>query len=142
MPVRDGLEVLHTLVAWRDVAPVVMINGQGDETVALEAMKLGTGDYIVKDIAGNYLTLLPAVIERLIDQQRLAKEKVQAEAALHQTLDELESRVQARTIELQQTNQKLLAEIEERRHVEEVAATAASAHPEHRGHRDRWYYHD
>ena len=120
MPGKDSMEVLHTLVAWSDIAPMVMINGQGDETVALEAMKLGAGDYIVKDVAGNYLTLLPAVVEQLLEQQRLAKEKAQAEESLHRTLEDLEDRVRARTAELQQTNAQLLAEIEERRRVEEV----------------------
>jgi hypothetical protein len=38
---------------------------------AAEAMKLGAGDYVVKDIDGLYLTLLPTVVARVLHQQRL-----------------------------------------------------------------------
>ncbi|PON13803.1 hypothetical protein C2W62_32420 [Candidatus Entotheonella serta] len=120
MPEKDGIEVLHMLVAWDALSPTIMVTSNGDEAVAVEAMKLGAGDYIVKDVDGNYLTLLPAVIERLINQRRLVQEKQQAEIALHQTLQELEERVAARTIDLQHANEQMRAEIAERVRVEEA----------------------
>jgi two-component system sensor histidine kinase UhpB len=36
-----------------------MVTGQGDEGVAVEAMKHGASDYLVKDVEGRYLALLP-----------------------------------------------------------------------------------
>jgi PAS domain S-box-containing protein len=83
-------------------------------------MKLGAGDYIVKDVSGNYLTLLPTVIERLLDQKRLVDEKQQAEDTLHQTLQALEARVEERTRDLRRTNAQLRAEIAERSRIEEA----------------------
>jgi len=118
MPEKDGLEVLHALVAWNALSPVIMVTSNGEEAVAVEAMKLGAGDYIVKDVAGNYLTLLPTVIERLLDQQRLVDEKQQAEEALHRTLHNLEERVAERTGDLQRTNAQLRAEIARRSRIE------------------------
>jgi K+-sensing histidine kinase KdpD len=47
-------------------------------------MKLGAGDYIVKDVDGGYLELLPAVIEQVLKQRRLAEEKRRAVEALEQ----------------------------------------------------------
>ena len=114
MPGKDGIEVLHTLVAWNSQSPTVMVTGQGSQVLAVEAMKLGAGDYVVKDVEGNYLSLLPAVIERLLRQQRLAEGKRQAEEALRTTLQELETRVQERTADLQRTNARLREEIAER----------------------------
>ncbi len=120
MPVKDGIEVLHTLVAWRSLSPTVMVTSHGDEALAVEAMKLGAGDYIVKDVAGNHLTLLPTVVERLLAQQRLIDAKRQTEDALQQTLQELEERVEARTADLQRSNGRLQAEIVERTRAEEA----------------------
>jgi PAS domain S-box-containing protein len=114
MPGKGGLEVLRTLTVGGEPPPMIMVTGHGDEAVAVEAMKLGAGDYIVKDVAGRYFTLLPVVIERVLAQRRLLVEKRQAEAALQQTLEALEARVAARTAELQQANAQLRAEIVER----------------------------
>jgi PAS domain S-box-containing protein len=114
MPGKDGIEVLHTLVAWNSQSPTVMVTGHGDQALAVEAMKLGAGDYVVKDVEGNYLSLLPAVVERLLRQQRLAEEKRLAEETLHLTLQELEVRVQERTADLQRTNARLREEIAQR----------------------------
>src|SRR5258708_12324844 len=59
-----------------------MIPGSGDEKIAIEAMKLGAGDYLVKDVNNGYLDLVPVVIEQLLKQRRLIKERQQATAAI------------------------------------------------------------
>jgi PAS domain S-box-containing protein len=118
MPGKGGLEVLCTLATWGELPPAIMVTGHGNEATAVEAMKLGAGDYIVKDVEGRYLTLLPTVIERVLAQRRLLTEKRQAEAALQHTLDELEARVTARTAALQHANAQLRAEIVERQQAE------------------------
>ena len=89
--------MLRTLATRGALPPTIMVTGHGDEAVAVEAMKLGAGDYLVKDVEGRYLTLLPTVVGRVLYQQRLLEEKQQAEAALQQTLAELETRVRERT---------------------------------------------
>jgi PAS domain S-box-containing protein len=118
MPGKGGLDVLRSLQAHASPPPTIMLTGHGDETVAVEAMKLGAGDYIVKDVEGRYLTLLPAGVERVRYQQRLVREKLQAEAALKRALEELEVRVKERTAELERTNARLRAEIAERQQTE------------------------
>ena len=119
MPGRGGLEVIRTLATTSCLPPALMVTGHGDEGVAVEAIKLGAGDYVVKDADGNYLSFLPMVIERLLAQQRLVEAKQQAEAALHKTLAELEIRVQERTAALQRINDQLQAEIAERQRAEQ-----------------------
>lgn len=128
MPGKDGLAVLRHLAAQGPLPPTIMVTGHGDEGVAVEAMKLGAGDYIVKDVEGQYLTLLPAVLERVLHQQRLLDEKRQAEAALHDALATLEERVQARTAELEQANRHLRAQISERQRAEEALARLSRRH--------------
>ena len=62
MPGTGGLDVLRTLATRGTLPPTIMVTGHGDEAVAVEAMKLGAGDYLVKDVEGRYLTLLPTVV--------------------------------------------------------------------------------
>ncbi|MEW5902594.1 MAG: PAS domain S-box protein, partial [Acidobacteriota bacterium] len=57
----------------------------GDERIAVEAMKLGAKDYIVKDDEGRYLELLPRVVERILSEKNLLREKQQAVEALTET---------------------------------------------------------
>jgi PAS domain S-box-containing protein len=65
LPDLDGLTVLKRLAAESaSYPPVVIVTGQGSEMVAVEAMKAGAIDYVVKDVQGAYLHLLPAVISR------------------------------------------------------------------------------
>ncbi|MCP4698282.1 MAG: response regulator [Gammaproteobacteria bacterium] len=83
MPVMDGLEMLKKLAAEGELPlPAIMVTGGGDETIAVDAMKLGASDYLTKDIEGNYFKLLPSVIERVLEKQRLILEKNRAEQSL------------------------------------------------------------
>ncbi|HEY85713.1 MAG TPA: response regulator [Chloroflexi bacterium] len=84
MPVRDGLSVLQTLAARGPLPPTIMVTGTGNETIAVEAMKLGASDYLVKDVDGGYLKLLPSVIQQVLQQQQLVKENRQVLATLQQ----------------------------------------------------------
>jgi DNA-binding NtrC family response regulator len=84
MPVYDGLEVIRKLAERGPLPPTIMITGTGNERLAIEAMKLGAKDYIVKDVDGGYLELLPSVIEQVCYQQQLLQEKQQAVAELQQ----------------------------------------------------------
>ena len=51
LPDMDGLEFLYSLKSVDDGKPhpIVMITGQGNEAIAVEAMKQGAQDYLVKD---------------------------------------------------------------------------------------------
>src|SRR5689334_13143366 len=60
--------------------PYVIITGQGDERVAVEMMRQGAMDYLVKD--ADFLTFLPAVIRRALDQLAREKRLARAEEAL------------------------------------------------------------
>jgi len=84
MPVHSGLEVIRIMCSKGALPPTIMVTGTGDEVTAVEAMKLGAGDYIVKDVDGGYLELLPTVIEQVLEQRRLAEEKRQVVEALFQ----------------------------------------------------------
>lgn len=90
MPLMNGLDVIKIL-SLRDIQiPVIMITGKGNEQIAVEAMKLGASDYLVKDIEMGFTELLPSVIERAIENQRLILEKKKSDAEKERLINELQ----------------------------------------------------
>ena len=57
----SGLETLDA-IRRRQGPSVVVVTGMGSEEVAVQAMRAGAIDYVVKD--ATYLKLLPEVVER------------------------------------------------------------------------------
>lgn len=89
MPGLDGLEVISHLAALGKVPPLIMLTANGDESLAVEALKLGADDYIVKDTEGGYIRLIPSVIERLLDKHRLERAQQRSQEALRQSEERL-----------------------------------------------------
>jgi diguanylate cyclase (GGDEF)-like protein/PAS domain S-box-containing protein len=85
MPVQTGLEVIRIMASRGPLPPTIMVTGTGSEQIAVEAMKLGARDYLVKDVDGGYLELLPTVIEQVLQRQRLIEERQQALGALRES---------------------------------------------------------
>ena len=124
MPGFSGLEVIRRLAAGGMLPPTVMVTGAGDESTAVEAMKLGAGDYIVKDTAGGYLELIPLVVEKILNRKRLIDAKEKAEQDMRQAYDKLEKLVYERTEELLLANNALKREVRERRRTEALLREA------------------
>jgi diguanylate cyclase (GGDEF)-like protein/PAS domain S-box-containing protein len=85
MPVYCGLKVLEVLSEEGGLPPTIMLTGTGSEQTAVEAMKLGANDYVIKDAAGGFLDLLPPVIERILTQRQLVQERQRAAEALRES---------------------------------------------------------
>ena len=74
LPDMSGLETLQE-IRRLDGPSVVMVTGMGSEEIAVEAMRAGAIDYVVKD--NTYLRMLPEVVERawrLHDLSRRSKQ--------------------------------------------------------------------
>ncbi len=74
--------------------PVIVTTGAGNEETAVEAMKAGACDYLIKDSQGNYLHALPLVVNRAIQQKETEQE-------LERYRDRLEEQVKKRTAQLE-----------------------------------------
>ena len=85
LPFLGGLDVLRGLSSKGMPVPVIMLTGEGNESVAVEALKLGASDYIVKDVEMRYLELLPAVINRVFSKQQLINERRRMEDAIRES---------------------------------------------------------
>ena len=105
LPGLHGNELLDRLDGFHDHLPFVIITGQGDERVAVDMMKRGALDYLVKD--ANFITLLPAVVQRALARLEEKARLTAAEQALARSHAELEHRVIERTRELTWANHSL-----------------------------------
>jgi PAS domain S-box-containing protein len=95
MPGMTGLDLIRTLTSRGPLPPTIMITGMGNEFVAVEAMKLGADDYIIKDTEAGYLKIVPLRVAQalkkrhLIDQARQAEERLAWESNVNAALAEL-----------------------------------------------------
>ena len=71
LPDMKANQVIEKLQEMGHIVPFIIMTGQGDERIAVEMMKLGARDYIVKD--ANFMDLLPQMISRVLE--RLATER-------------------------------------------------------------------
>jgi two-component system response regulator AtoC len=71
MPGLDGLTVLRSARAGGLETPLIVMTAHGDSNTAIEAMKSGAFDYVLKPL--DFHQLLPQ-IKRAIEHRRLAKE--------------------------------------------------------------------
>jgi DNA-binding response OmpR family regulator len=90
MPMLTGLQVLGRMATHGPFPPTIMLTASGDERTAVEAMKLGARDYVVKDPDGGFLTVLPAVIEQVLAVHRLAEDKRRLEAERERLVQDLQ----------------------------------------------------
>lgn len=110
LPDLDGLEFLTQLQAsLQQPAPVVIVTGQGNEAIAVQAMKAGAQDYLIKGqitperlyrvVNGAFQALqLQTQLQQLIERERLV---AQITRKIHQTLD-LQLVLQTAVTEVQQ----------------------------------------
>lgn len=89
LPGMDGLQIMRHLAEKEPMPPVVMLSGSGDLAVAVEAMKLGAADYVIKEVNRGYFELLESTIERCLEKNLLEVEKKEAEAHLAVTTAQL-----------------------------------------------------
>ncbi len=110
MPDMDGLETASLIRRYRrtERTPIIFITAYADEMQTSRGYELGAVDYILTPINPH---VLRSKVRVFIDLYR-------AHAELASSHQALEHRVEERTRELRRSNERLQAEIEERRRIE------------------------
>jgi PAS domain S-box-containing protein len=74
-------------------SPLIIIAGEGSEEAAVNALKAGAYDYLIKDLNYNYLKFMPITVIKTIEQKKQRDE-------LHCYRTQLEQLIEKRTNEL------------------------------------------
>lgn len=80
----DGATLLARLQEVATAVPFIVVTGQGDERMAVEMMKRGALDYVMKDTA--MIDFLPAVVRRALEARAQARALAAARAE-HERLE-------------------------------------------------------
>lgn len=95
LPDGTGLDLISKLLLHRPDLPVVMVTGEGVADNAINAIRRGAYDYVVK--AGDYLFAIPIIIEKNLAIWRTKRENLRLQEELTRTLEEV--RVKNRQLE-------------------------------------------
>ncbi len=87
LPDMSGREILSSLSGRGLPVPFVMMTGQGDERLAVDMMKLGAADYLLKDT--ELIDRLPGVMDRVFRALATERNLHAAEAALRRSEERL-----------------------------------------------------
>lgn len=74
-----GLDFLQTLKDRQLHVPVVYVTGSSDATIAVEALKAGASDYVIKTIGEDFWSLLINSIEQALENAELRAAQERAE---------------------------------------------------------------
>ena len=113
LPAFNGLDALNLLKKSGMDLPFIIVSGKIGEDTAVEVMRAGAQDYIMKN---NLNRLVPA-IKRELQDYRVRKDRLQVREDLNKSYQELEKK----STQLEKANSKLQEEISERKKAEEHA---------------------
>ncbi|MFC1514089.1 response regulator [candidate division KSB1 bacterium] len=83
LPDMNAAEVIDKLQSNNAVPHFIIMTGFGDENIAVEMMKLGALDYLIKDT--NFLEFLPTVVNNVINDIRTEQRLKQVEDSLQKS---------------------------------------------------------
>lgn len=121
MPGFSGIDAFQVLQESGLDIPFIIVSGKIGEETAVEAMRTGVQDYIMKD---NLRRLIPAV-QRELQEAEVRRQRRNAEEELHKYREHLEDLVRERTAELTRENAERKRVEEELRESEERYRTVS-----------------
>jgi DNA-binding NarL/FixJ family response regulator len=98
MPNLDGISAIKAMLEHKPETPIIVISGAGRVTDAIEAIRSGAWDYIVKPI--DDLSILTLAIDRAVERQSLRRQVADYQS-------HLEEQVKQRTADLEAANESL-----------------------------------
>lgn len=90
LPGETGLDILARMGSRATRPPVVYVTASSDARLAVEALKSGADDYVIKEVSPEFFDLLIAALEQALERWRLKRQRVEAEKAIREARDRAE----------------------------------------------------
>ena len=87
LPSFNGLQALKEVKEFNPEIPFILCTGSINEETAVECIKAGAEDYVIKE----HMTRLPFAVKEVLEQQRIQSEKRAAELLLKENKEKLQS---------------------------------------------------
>jgi PAS domain S-box-containing protein len=87
MPSFNGLQALKEVKAFNPEIPFILCTGSINEETAVECIKAGAEDYVIKE----HMTRLPFAVKEVLEQHRIQSGKMAAELLLKENKEKLQS---------------------------------------------------
>jgi signal transduction histidine kinase len=114
LPSFDGLSALAISHEKYSLVPFVFVSGSMGEELAIESLKSGATDYVLK----HHLSRVGPAVKRALKEARERSKLRKAEEELKEYREHLEELVEGRTAELRTANEQLEKEIADRQRTE------------------------
>jgi len=98
LPAFNSMEALKIVRQNKNYIPFILVTGQVSEEFAVECMKAGADDYILK----SSLIRLPSAIEKVITKKEIENEKIRIELLHQKFQNDSSEKLKKANIELQQ----------------------------------------
>jgi len=116
VPSFGGMDALKMKQKIAPEIPLIMVSGKIGEEIAVESMKFGAADYVLKD----KLFRLGTVVRRALEKARTYRARKKAKEELKKYQEHLEELVEERTSKLKDTMKDLEKEVGERKKAESL----------------------
>jgi PAS domain S-box-containing protein len=116
LPSFTGIDALAEVRAKDEDIPFILISGKIGEETAVEAIRNGATDYVMKD----NMARLPTAVRRALEETAVRKDRAKARKDLTSSLTQLTQR----SAELEDSNRRLLGEVETRKRAQLAADEA------------------
>ncbi|MEH2071708.1 MAG: ATP-binding protein [Nostoc sp.] len=143
---NNGLEILHLLKNRYPYRPVIMFTNTGTQEIAVEAMKNGLDDYILK--SPKHLVRLSATVRSVLERNETRRRASFLENRLQSLLNQLDIGVfqaipdghllEVNTAFLRLLRLDSLEEIQSNRSFNEISSKAEDIRPQQRRERELW----
>lgn len=107
LPDQDGLHVLAAIGQLFEAPPVIYLTASAEASVAVAALRAGAADYVVKDVSGDFRTLLLHALDSAFAAAETRRAKEVAEAEVRAARDRFKALAEERALLMREVNHRV-----------------------------------